>query len=455
MQLLLDFLHEKKLLLMLDNCEHLIEASAKVANALLNGAPNLKILASSREALGVRGEVSYPIPSLSMPDPKHLPVFEQLSQFEAVQLFVDRARLVAPHFDLDKDNASFIAQICSRLDGIPLAIELAASRANVLSLEQLAGRLDNRFRLLTGGSRTALPRQQTLRATVDWSYNLLSEFEKTLFRRLAVFVGGWSLEAAETVCNGEGIETDQVLELMSQLVNKSLVIAEDIQGETRYHTLETIRQYAREKLFETAEVESLRNRHLSYYLTLAEAIEPIFRTAERMAYKKQLEIEYGNLRAALGWSLTEAEENQAEKGTRLACALVQFWDNVGYYSEGREWLDRGLALLAVGPLSGSALYVRGLYSAGYLARFQGDATSARPKLEECIELYRRMEPFDPRGLAMALELLASSVELDRTFARALTSGKCGTLPDLRRRRHVGPRPRAFLGWAFRLYSKRL
>jgi tetratricopeptide (TPR) repeat protein len=351
---------------------------------------------------------------------KQLPGIDQLSKVEAVCLFVDRAKLVAPNFDLDKENAAYIAQICCRLDGIPLAIELAASRVKVLSPVQIAARLNDRFRLLTGGSRTALPRQQTLRATVDWSYYLLSEKEKTLFRRLVVFVGGWSLEAAERVCTGEGIETEQILDLMTQLVNKSLIIAENIQGESRYHTLETIRQYAREKLFETAEVESLRNRHLSFYVTLAEALELKLKTAERIASKRQLELEHDNFRAALGWSLTEDGNNEAEKGVRLACALVLFWHYIGYHSEGREWLERGLALLANGGYMALPLKARTLFSSGYLATFHGDSASARPVLEESIALYRRMDPFDPRGLAEALEMLASSHELDRSLARSLT-----------------------------------
>ena len=409
LEALKDFLREKRVLLLLDNCEHLVEACANVANALLNAAPELKILATSREALGVKGELTYPVPPLSLPDLKHLPVIDQLAQFEAVQLFVDRARLVAPHFDVDKNNAPFIAQICHRLDGIPLAIELAASRVKVLSPEQVAARLDDRFRLLTGGSRTALPRQQTLRATIDWSYNLLSEQEKTLFRRLVVFVGGWSLEAAESICSGEGIETEQTLDLMSNLVNKSLVIAENVRGESRYHMLETVRQYGREKLSETAEIEALRDRHLTFYMTLAEDIEPRWKTAERIARKKQLGLEHDNFLAALGWSLREVKNVEAEKGMRLACALLKFWHHLGYFSEGRAWLERGLALLADGGFSATALYARGLDSIGYLANFQGDFASACPKLEESVALYRRMEPLDPRGLAEALYMLAWAI----------------------------------------------
>ena len=206
LELLKQYLHEKKSLIVLDNCEHLIEASSKVTDILLNAAPELKILASSRESLGVRGELAYPVPSLSLPDIKHLPLIEQLSQYEAVRLFIDRAALVSPRFDVDKQNAPFIAQICYRLDGIPLAIELAAARVKFMSVEQISKRLDDRFRLLTGGSRTALPRQQTLRALIDWSYDILSEQEQILLRRLSVFADSWTLEAVEDICDGNGIE---------------------------------------------------------------------------------------------------------------------------------------------------------------------------------------------------------------------------------------------------------
>ena len=249
-ELLKEYLHEKRVLIVLDNCEHLIEASARVVDALLNAAPKIRILASSREALAVKGELSYPVPSLSLPDMKHLPVIGQLSQYEAVRLFIDRASLVAPHFDVDKNNAPFIAQICYRLDGIPLAIELAAARVKMFSIEQISKRLDDRFRLLTGGARTALPRQQTLRALIDWSYDHLSEKERLLLCRLSVFAGDWTFEAAEEVCAGDNIESFDILDLLTQLVNKSLVVVMEgsQSGETRYRMLETIRQYAREKL---------------------------------------------------------------------------------------------------------------------------------------------------------------------------------------------------------------
>jgi predicted ATPase len=263
---LMDFLREKTSLLVLDNCEHLIEACARLADTLLNAAPNLKILASSREALGVKGEQAWHVPSLSIPDLKHLPAIEGLSQYEAVRLFIDRAVLAQPHFAVTDENANAVAQICSRLDGIPLAIELAAARVKVLKAEQIAERLNDRFRLLTGGSRTALPRQQTLRALIDWSYDLLSENEKLLLRRLAVFMGGCTLEAAEQVCNDGHIHAEDVLDLLIHLVDKSLVVVDENPAQLRYRMLETVRQYAREKLLESGEGEKFHTQHIAYFL---------------------------------------------------------------------------------------------------------------------------------------------------------------------------------------------
>ena len=242
LEVLIEYLRAKTLLLIIDNCEHLIEACAQISVDLLQACPQLKILASSREALGIAGEAAYRVPSLNTPDPADLPALDRLEEVDSIRLFIERAATAKPGFTLTKDNAPFLAQICYRLDGIPLALELAASRIKVLSPEQIASRLDDRFRLLTGGSRTALPRHQTLHAMIDWSYSLLSEQEKTLFRRLAVFVGGWTLEAAESVCSSVGHD---VLDLLARLVDKSLVFIEESTGEIRYHRLETIRQYSR------------------------------------------------------------------------------------------------------------------------------------------------------------------------------------------------------------------
>ena len=343
LDVLKEYLHEKQALLVFDNCEHLVSASAQVANTLLNAAPKLKILASSREALGVKGELAYPVPSLSSPNPKNLPTIEQLSQYEAVRLFIDRALLVAPHFVVDKNNAPFIAQICYRLDGIPLAIELAAARIKILSVEQISKRLDDRFRLLTGGARTALPRQQTLRALIDWSYDILSKNERLLLHRLAVFAGGWTLEAAEEVCVGQddisysqSILPNDVLDLLSQLVNKSLVIVMEHSqgGETRYRMLETIRQYAREKLLEAGGSEVIRQRHLDYFVKLTKQAEPELYRSNQLFWLNKLEDEIDNIRMAMEWALA----TNVEAGLQIASIPWRFWLAHGYHRELGEWL---------------------------------------------------------------------------------------------------------------------
>jgi predicted ATPase len=334
-EVLKEYLHEKKTLIVLDNCEHLIEASARIVNTLLNAALNLRILVSSREALGVKGEVSYPIPSLSLPDVKHLPALEQLSQYEAVRLFIDRTLLVSPHFNVNKDNAPFIAQICYRLDGIPLAIELAAARVKVMSVEQISRRLDDRFRLLTGGARTSLPRQQTLRALIDWSYDLLTEDERLLLCRLSVFAGGWTLEAAEEVCAGDGIDAYDVLDLLTQLVNKSLVVVESSQnGETRYRMLETIRQYAREKLLEVGGSEAIRHQHLAYFVKLSEQAQPELFRSNQVSWLNKLEDELDNFRMALEWALA----TDVESGLKLIVNLDLFLERRYDAREVDHWL---------------------------------------------------------------------------------------------------------------------
>ena len=332
LEILKEYLHEKKMLIVLDNCEHLIMASAQVSNVLLNTAPELKILASSREALGVKGELSYPVPSLSWPDVKHLPTIEQLTQYEAVRLFIDRALLVAPHFVVDKDNAPFIAQICYRLDGIPLALELAAARTKMLSVEQISKRLDDRFRLLTGGARTALPRQQTLRALIDWSYDLLTENERLLLRRLSVFAGGWILDATEEVCSGDGMETYDVLDSLTQLVNKSLVVVMEHSqgGETRFRMLETIRQYAREKLLEVRGSEIVRQRHLAYFVKLAERAEPELPRSNQVFWLNKLDDEIDNFRMAIEWALV----NDVESGLRNRSHPVALLAGTRLFSRG-------------------------------------------------------------------------------------------------------------------------
>jgi predicted ATPase len=324
-----DHLRAKTVLLLLDNCEHLLEASAQLADVLLHACPHLKILVSSREALGMAGEVSFHVPSLSLPDAQHLPSLERLTQYDSVRLFIERAVAVKSDFIVTNENAPAVAQVCSRLDGIPLAIELAAARVKGLSVDQISIRLDDRFRLLTGGSRTALPRQQTLRAMIEWSYDLLSEPERLLLRRSAVFVSDWTLEAAEAVCaepdpaDGSTGMTLEVMDILLRLVDKSLIIAEEKGRQARYRMLESIRQYASEKLMESGEEESLRGRHLEFFLTFSEQAEPKLNGAEQLIWLNGLGAEYANLQAALVWS---RQTDSTQPKLRLAQAIEQLAD---------------------------------------------------------------------------------------------------------------------------------
>ena len=386
-ELVSSYFHSRTALVVFDNCEHLIEACARLADLLLHSCKDLRILASSREALGIEGEMAWHVPSLSLPDLRQLPAMEKLSQYEAVRLFTERATLVERHFAVTKDNASTIAQICFRLDGIPLAIELAAARVNVLTPVQIAKRLDDRFRLLTGGARTALPRQQTLQALIDWSYNLLAEKERLLFRRLAVFVGGWTLEAAETVCGGEGIEPHQVLDLLSQLVKKSLVTMQDEHGESRYRRLETIRQYAREKLFETEEAAHIRDKHLDYFIQLAEQGFEELNGPNDLIWIEKLETEHDNFRAALSWSL-ESPDVDPQKALQLSGALQDFWDTRGYTSEGYQWLSKSLKKAPDAPTPHRC---RALVGVGLLCMRLSQGKDGLMYLDDALNLARQLD----------------------------------------------------------------
>ena len=381
--MLCDYLREREVLLVLDNCEHLIEACATLVNRLLHAAPRLQILATSREALGIGGEVTYRVPSLGLPDPGHLPALHSLSQYEAVRLFIERARFVQPDFNVNNDNAPAVAQICHRLDGIPLAIELAAAKVRALSPEQIAKRLDDRFRLLTGGSRTALERHQTLRATLDWSFNLLSPAEQVLFRRLSAFANNWTLEAAESICAGEVLNSEDIFSLLEGLVNKSLVSSETWRSETRYRLLETVRQYATEKLIETGESELLRDRHLAYFLELAEAAAPHLLKSEQLEWLERLEADHDNLRLALEWSLGK---ERPESVLRMCAALGNFWRMHCHWKEGSRWLERAFARSVEDPTPAEkAERSRALYQDAFLAQdlddlermsFSGEASLA-------------------------------------------------------------------------------
>ena len=346
---LLDHLRGRECILVVDNCEHLLEASAALIEALLQACPTLWVLATSRQPLGVPGEVVWRVPPLSMP-PEGVPngSIEVLMSYEAPRLFVDRARaLVTDHRFVDAD-APALNQICLRLDGIPLAIELAAACTPTLSVQQIAERLDDRFRLLTQGSRTAQARHQTLLAAVEWSHDLLSPAEKTLLRRLSVLAGGWTLEAAEEVCSGGSLHRTSVLELLRGLVDQSLVVSHTSGSQARYRCLETIRHFARDRLVEAGEETALRNAHLAWAVAMAGRAEPELIGADQETWFDLLDPEVGNVRVALDWACTRGK---AEEALRLSSSLTLFWHVRGHYAEGRRWFETVLALDAdVAPL---------------------------------------------------------------------------------------------------------
>jgi predicted ATPase/transcriptional regulator with XRE-family HTH domain len=402
---LTSYLRARHLLLLLDNCEHVVAGAAQQAEALLRACPHLRILATSRETLGVAGEALFAVPPLAIPDPEHLPPLATLSHYEAVRLFVERAQSALPLFNLTNENARAVAEVCCRLDGIPLAIELAAARVKLLPVEQIAARLGNGLRLLSGGSRTALPRQQTLQATIEWSYNLLPAAEQALLRRLSVFAGGWTLAAAEAVASDQWSMTSAhsslatghwslvtVLDGLASLVNKSLVIAEREPGrEARYRLLVLIRHYAHEKLLAAGEEQPARQRHLSYFLALAETAEPKLRGPDQVEWLHRLEQERDNFRLALAWALAEDLEN----GLRLLVSLWHFW-SVRSYRERWEWLTR---FMAARPWPRTAASARALSLAAFQAK---DAEEAARLFAESMALGQALG--DRQGMAFSLAL---------------------------------------------------
>jgi predicted ATPase/class 3 adenylate cyclase len=392
---LTDYLRHKKALLFVDNCEHLIDACAQLIDTILRSCPGIHFLATSREALGIAGETSWPLPPMSIPDVEQTMPLDSLAGSDAIQLFLDRALAVHPGFILTEDNAHVIHTICRRIDGLPLAIELAAARVRVMSVHEIAARLDDRFRLLTGGSRTALSRQRTLEATLQWSFQLLSVPEQVLFRRLTVFSGGFKLEAAERVTSGNGIEERDVLDLLTDLVDKSLVVA-DLSGDhTRYRLLETMRDFARSRAIEAGEIVSLRSDHLRWAFAFAEEAAP---DVDEPEWLRSFDIEHDNMRSALEWSL---EGGEPLLGLRLATALFRFWFIRNHFREGYDWLERLLAADHDTPVE---LKAKALYAAGYLGTSQGMSTRAIELLEESVALHRQLG--DRIGEAWALHYLA-------------------------------------------------
>jgi non-specific serine/threonine protein kinase len=372
----------------LDNCEHLIEACAQYAEQLLAGCPRLKILATSRERLGLFNETTWPVPSLPLPEMQQTPSPSELEEYASVALFAERARAINSDFLLTAQNATSIAQICQRLDGIPLAIELAAARIQVLRVEEIPARLTDRFSVLTSGSRTALPRHQTLRATIDWSYDLLTEPEGILFRRLAIFAGGFTLEGIEAV-GSQGMNRSDILDLLGRLIDKSLVMVDvaSSKTETRYRLLETIREYARQKMDEAGETTELQNKHLQYFVGLAEEAEKNTFGAASVHYHQRLDQELDDIRIAMKWSI---EAHQATMAYRLAAALFYFWYNRSPL--GGEWLGQLKKALSLPErLERTSVRAKALNAMGFFYWAYVIPVNPRRELAEALSIGRELD----------------------------------------------------------------
>jgi non-specific serine/threonine protein kinase len=439
---LIRVLRVKTVLLILDNCEHLLDACAHLADALLRNCPSLKILVTSREPLGITGEARYHVPPLGLPDLRQ--ILEKTLGYESVQLFDERARLVQEHFSLTMENASSVTHICHRLDGIPLAIELAAARVDAFSTEQIAARLEESFNLLTSGSRTARPRQQTLRASIDWSWDLLSESEQALLRRLAVFAGGWTLDAAEAVCSGDGLEPRRAFELMTQLTAKSLVVINQVSGRAkRFRLLEMIREHALERLIAAGEEQRLREKHLNYYLEFSEHVEYGLMGPDQIELLARTIDERDNLRAALEYC---ARKGEVQAGLELSGRLRNFWEAYDM-REGGRWLAEFL----LNPRSKDYPLARAkaLFAYGWCLQVFQRFDEARLAGEEALELCRANG--DPYGEIDSLNLLGGISENGERRAEycheALTLAR--SLNDLMRQTTA----LQLLGWDHRDYQR--
>jgi predicted ATPase/DNA-binding NarL/FixJ family response regulator len=427
LETLLDFARPKQMLVVLDNCEHLVSTCAQLAQQLLTSAPGLHILATSRQPLGVVGERIYPLTGMALPQAGRAtganpasPDSRSILHYDAVRLFVERARHFSPNFSFTSDNASAVAEICRRLDGLPLALELASARLNVLTVQEIAARLDDRFALLTSGQRTGLEaRHHTLRAAIDWSYALLSADEQALLRCMAVFAAGCTLDTAEVICSGGGIEAGGMLDLLGSLVDKSLVIAETSgRPQARYRLLETIREYALEKLYEAGEAKQLRDRHLELFLARAEEAAPKLGDAYQQLWLNWLEAEHDNLRAALAWSL---EGDRIEAGLRIASALVRFLEIRGYIQEGMVWFERLLAR-ADGGIS-AVVCANASTFAAFLAMFLGDAKASMEYGRKAVDFAEAAGDDGAAALAIALSGLSSGARAAGDFQTAFDIGE--------------------------------
>ncbi len=388
------FLSDKSMLLFLDNFEQLLDAALLVAD-LLSAAPGLKVLVTSRIALRLSGEQEYAVPPLSLPDLSNLPPLGELVQTPAVALFVARAQAITPQFQLTYTNAATVAQVCHRLNGIPLVIELAAARSKVFTPQDLLARLTNQLAVLTGGAQDLPTRQRTLRGALEWSYDLLQPNEQVIFRRVGVFVGAWTIEAAESICGGE------VIDGLETLLNHSLLQSrEGVHGETRFTMLELIREYSLEQLTLRDELFAMQRRHADYYLALAEAAENQLQGADQRMWLERLEQDHDNLRAALQWSL----EHDPTTALRLSSVLWYFWFTRGYFSEGRLWLSQAVIKADSSP-DKVKLIAKALHGAGTLAYQQGDYPQARQHLEASLALRRQIK--DQAGMASTLNNLGN------------------------------------------------
>ncbi|MBL8008004.1 MAG: tetratricopeptide repeat protein [Ignavibacteria bacterium] len=376
---LLNYLREKELILILDNCEHVINTCAEITEKLLKNCPRLKIIATSREALRTEGEVSVKVSSLTHPEPAQINSPLELSQYEAVRLFIERALSVSSGFRVTNENAPALAQICFQLDGIPLAIELAAARIKVLSVEKICDKLNDRFRLLTGGRRTALPRQQTLKAMIDWSYDLLTEKEKRLFSRLSVFSGGWTLEVAEEICSDDDIDIYELMDIHSNLVDKSLISSTEINGTFRFYLLESLKQYAKEKL-DTG--DDVHRKHFRFFKNIADHGKLKSKSMTVTGWIKLMDSEFDNIRAALKW----ASENEIDNAFDFANDLTEFWNVKGYFKEGLQSCEK---LLSSGINAGELQKAKILYSAGMMEANSGNFTAAEDYAVKGLEISRR------------------------------------------------------------------
>src|SRR5256884_2510632 len=412
---LLEALRNWEALLVLDNCEHLVDACARLAEALLRGCPRLRIMTTSREALGIGGERAWLVPALTLPESGKPVTRAVAADSEAIRLFVERTQAVRPSVELIDANVAAMVHICRRLDGLPLAIELAAARARMLDPQQIGARLDDVFGLLTSGSRTTLPHHRTLRSTIEWSHALLTGQEQILFRRLAVFAGGFTIDAAEAVAEGGAISARDVLDLLSGLVDKSLVLLETDALEARYRMLETIRQFARERLEQAGEAADFGRRHAQFFLARAQAADP-FLPVHAEGWQERLAEDVGNLRAAADW--VEQDPTAVEESLRFAAALHWFWFGLGHYREARRRLEAALA-----RSGGARTRARGraLSSLATYLVLQGEGAELRPVAEEGVAILRKTAG-PSVDLVCALVGLGQSCLLEGDLERAAQVG---------------------------------